>query len=212
MAPEQGLVSRRTVLKTAGSATFVGATGLGAVLYSSRPVIAAASDITEEDVIIETVDGGVSRLGVSDLWFELEWQHIRNDVRCYPTFVHYEPEFNQVRIADEDLGISGSGTDIFGFGDEYEDVYNVDLGTEDYFGPPPHYTEDEEWLAPFQLEDREGEKTVTVELQIRMADRDDDGTQGQAFVETLAEFDVIVRSVDPSVNMTGGAALVFGEE
>lgn len=222
MSDDSNLVSRRTALK--GIAGFAGtsAVGAGTVIHASKPVAAVNHEVAIDDMTIElsAEEGepvGVSEIGISDLWFEVQWENIETSVYAGIAFQNGN---TGVSLASLDLGVDGDGTETFGYGQTYEGSYNVDLDGQSYLdGETPMHvspgktTNSETFLNKLSLEGSESEKTdeITFRIGLRLAKDDGSIDYGTALDNMESHFDVTVKRVLPDAAAGDGEADAYGE-
>lgn len=222
MSDKTQLVSRRNALK--GLTAFAGASvvGAGTILNASEPVVAASHGMEIDDITISSYDGEISQLGFSDLWFEVEWENVPTDVRVYFMMHHSDVGPNDLeeweRFGTVDLGIDGAGSETFGYGDEFEDSYDVDLdGPSHLDGASPLYIENSlfysYFLDEYFLDDDQEEKSVPtsfgLQLFILPPTEEDEMTQVDSTEES---FTVTVQRLDSQADANEGEGVAYGEE
>lgn len=221
MTDDTPLVSRRTALK--GLATFAGTgvVGAGTIIHASEPAAAVNHHVEIDDITIELSaeadeSVGLAEIGLSDLWFEAQWENIENSVYAMFSFIS---GVVGVTLATVDLGVDGSGTETFGYGQTYEDSYTVDLDGPSYLdgATPMHVdpidTNGQMFLDRFGLSPSESEKTREVRFGLTLWLANDDGSRDQAGLLQNAEsyFNVTSQRVLPDAEAGDGEADAYGE-
>lgn len=202
--------SRRTALKGIAAVASTGAVGAGGIIHASEPVAAVEHHMTIDDITVDTVDGNITEMGISQLWFELSWENIQDPL--YTEFEFRHDDFAQSAGLDgageKDLGVTGQGTETFGYGEKYSENYDVDLGDLSTYDVPLR-TDWDAWLEHFHLGEDEDQKTVEdVQFTIWIWQTGGSASLG---VEN-SEFDVTVQRVEPDGDVSGGEGDAFGEE
>lgn len=216
MNEDTHLMTRRNALKGIGTLAGTAAVGAGAIRHASEPVAAINHPIPMDDIVIETIDGEVTEFGISDLWFEVNYEHVHNDLGALFRFSGDMPEST---LKGARLGVQGSGTETFGWGDAYADDYDVNLdGVEDVIAQndtffAPFSITDEDWLEGLSLDDGEDEKTVEVRFRVALeAEYDEFPSWRSTGGGTSTGFDVTVQRVEPGADTNEGEADAFGED
>jgi hypothetical protein len=172
MSDNDKLVSRRTALRGIASVAGVSAAGMGSVRYASEPAAADVQlpiDIQNLDVF--TTDGELSALGISDMWFELSWNRVPDDIILVLELrsTDISEALFEMRSSPRYLGVTGTGSETYGFGETYAEEYEVDLATLDYETPFVASRGDDSLirsgtLDEFSMGEGEGEEIAGAEL------------------------------------------------
>lgn len=214
MSDNTNLLTRRNALK--GIAAFAGtsAVGAGTIIHASEPAVAVNHGITIEDTVIETTDGEVSEFGIRDLWFEITYEHIQSDLGV---LFRFSGTGSESSLKTARLGVQGSGTETFGYGDAYAEKYNVDLdgatdflAQNDIFEAP--FTADQEWLEGLYLDEDQDQKTVEVVFTTHFESHHEEFPHWTSAGGTFASFDVTVQRVDQDAEMNEGEGDAYGED
>ena len=211
---------RRGFLKGAGAVGVAGVVGVGAMSYSAEPVVAAENGFEVEDITVEVSDGELSSLGVTDAWFNLEWQAINYDrVEIQWVFETSEGDaattFGRAGTVDN-LGIAGSGEDSWGFGDQYEEEYENELTIEDFsdeeeFPIDVTRDEDEDFLDIFSVEQEGDTEEYEVSFGPEFWGVTEEGDYDLLGSEK-GDFMLTVDWVEADATVTEGAADASGED
>jgi hypothetical protein len=221
MTDHTNMVSRRTALKGLASFAGAGVVGAGTIIHASEPAAAVNHHVEIDDITIElsAQEGepvGLSELGLSDIWFEAQWENIETSIYADIGFV--EGVYG-VSLANVDLDVDGDGTETFGYGQTYADSYDVDIDGSSYLDSEtpmhvgPTQTNGEEFLDHFSLDGSESEKTTEIRfgLVLRLAREDGTIDYGTVLENAESNFDVTVERVFPGAEAGDGEADAYGE-
>lgn len=224
MSDDSNRVSRRTALKGIAAFAGAGAMGAGTIIYASEPAAAVNHHVEIDDVTIEVSAEeedpvGIAEFGLSDIWFEAQWENIGTSLYADLGFVIDDANTLGTTLADVDLGVDGEGTETFGYGQTYEDSYDVDLDGSSYLdgGAPLHVAPNDsnggDFLDVLSLDASESEKTTEIRFGLSLWLAEEDGSKGFTGILENAEtyFDVTVKRVLPGAEASDGEADAYGE-
>ena len=211
-------IDRRGVLKGASIAGIAGVTGIGALQYSSEPVAAVDGEFTAEDISVEVSDGEVSLIGIEALWFELEWQGIDPKEEYMIEFSFRTGDGVTVaRKALDDIPISGS--DTWGYGEEYEANFNneltdenVVLNVDDFENPIPIRTESNIVVGDLSLDEQGQEETFQVDFEIGLREGPPSAPGSMVSSKSQASFNVTVSWPEADAEVTEGFTEPYAED
>ncbi|HKJ58164.1 MAG TPA: hypothetical protein VKA37_02970, partial [Halobacteriales archaeon] len=202
MSDNSRRVSRRTALKGIAAVASTGAVGAGGIIHGAEPVAAVEHQLAVEDAVIGTHDGDVAEIGIKELWFEASWNNIPDSVRCAFTFG--TDTLAGRTLGSGDLGVSGDGSETFGYGQSPDFRYNFDVNLGSLGYDTPLSTTWSPILEEIGLSDDEDEKTTTIEFTIRLYRVQDE--EEQMLDESVGEFDLVVERLEPEGEVGDGEA------
>jgi hypothetical protein len=210
MSDDTHLLSRRNALKGIGAFAGTSAVGAGTIIRASEPAAAVEHVMSVDDITIETLDGEISELGISDMWVEVSWEYIPIELIMNLEFRHDDVDpFDLIDAGTRiSLGVKGEGNEIFGYGERYEDNYTFDL-SEVHVNIPFSVDED---LEIFNLDEGQDEKTVQdVAFRVALGSVVESGPDA-LLAQTVGEFDVTVTRVEPGGEADEGEGAAYGED
>lgn len=226
MTNQSNIVSRRTALKGIAGLAGTAVAGAGMTFQASEPAAATGHAVEIDDITIElsAEDGeavGLTEFGLSDMWFEVEWENIETSVWTQMTFINDSAGVLATKLGEVDLGVDGDGTETFGFGTTYESSYDVDLAGPSYLDGAtplqvqPSNPNGQAFLDELRLGESESEKTVEIRhnhvLRLAYEDGSIDGASG-VLENKSSYFNVTLQRVSPNAEVSGdGEADAYGD-
>lgn len=224
MTDDSNLVSRRTALKGIAGFAGTGAVGAGTIIHASEPAAAVNHEVAIDDVTIElSAEGGepvgLTEFGLSDIWFEAQWENIETSVYANFGFINDSANTLSVTLAGVNLGVDGDGTETYGYGQTYENSYNVDLDGPSYLdgGAPmhvgPNQLNGQDFLDELSLGESEDESTTEIRFGLTLWHAEEDGSKGSTGLLENAEsyFDVTTKRVFTDAEAGDGEADAYGD-
>lgn len=205
-------VSRRKALKGIAAVGSTGAVGAGGIIHASEPAAATGHAVEIDDITVETIDGEIEEIGISDLWFEVTYQNIPIGITV--SFRFWETNLGPKSVDSVDLGVSGDGSETFGFGDKYTDHYDENIGenvADRGSIDAPLTTTDDEFLSYVSLDPAQDQKTVEdMAFEINLLNENNVGNF-TLLNRIRANFDLTVLRVEPDGGVDDGEGDAYGE-
>lgn len=213
---ERTLVSRRTAIRSIAAAGAAGAVGVGLMARTPEPVAAVDDAIDVDDVTVQTADGKIETIGIQDLWFEADWEGISGDLGLEISLSGSGGTWSTTTIlaTEEGLGVDESGLETFGFGDAYEDNYEVDL-TDTHDIEVPLYRDvtslTDRGRLSFEEDSEEDELTADMSLNIELTYIPEGEEEGDSLGTSSNSFKFTHEWVEGDGEATDGEADIYTE-